>query len=178
MYSLERKTRLDLKVVWRVMDLILPPVVSFEAITKITFQLSNKTLFDLFGIEVDPVFRLNSTKASASQLLSISTLQDVHVSFDSPHRGARTSPWGRLDHKIRLDRYNGAYYVCCQRVVVDWICTFAYPIFSQMTGVVVHLEGAIKADTKNELLEKFNSGRPHNQDAALQKIFSTEDCDL
>ena len=95
----------------------MPSVVSFRALTKITFQLSNKAFFDLFVVEVDPVFRLDPSKASASQLLSIPTLQDVHVKFESPHRGARTSPWGRLERKIGLDRYDGAYYVCCHCVV-------------------------------------------------------------
>ena len=156
----------------------MPSVVSFRALTKITFQLSNKAFFDLFVVEVDPVFRLDPSKASASQLLSIPTLQDVHVKFESPHRGARTSPRGRLERKIGLDRYDGAYYVCCHCVVADWICTFAYPIFSQMSGVVIHLEGAIKSDTKNEWLDEFNSRRPHDQDAALRKIFCTEDCNL
>lgn len=179
-HSLECKTCLNLKVARQIMQSTVPSMVSFRALTKITFQLSNKALFDLLGVEVYPVFRLDPSKASASasQFLSIRTLQDVHVDFESPHRGACTSPWGHLERRIGLDRHDGAYYVCCQRVVADWISTFAYPIFFQMSGVVVHLKGEIKSDTKNEWLDESNSRRQHDQDAALRKILGTEDCKL
>jgi hypothetical protein len=76
-----------------------------------------------------------------------------------------------------LGRYGGERYVCCQRVVIDWICTFAHP-FVAKRNFAVKLTGAVKKDTKKKWEAIFKGDLAHDHDAALTAILNTPEAFL
>lgn len=68
-------------------------------------------------------------------------------------------------------------YLCYQRVVVDWVCTFAHP-FVASQAFTVELTGAIKIDTKEKWEAIFRGDRIHDQDAAVNAILATDNHQL
>lgn len=123
-------------------------------------------------MEVDPHFHIKTAQSLGSRLQDIEGLRDLQLHFGSPDGGWLGSPWGGFGSKQGLARYGGEDYVCCQRTVVDWICTFAHP-FILGPDVTVTLAGAVKKGTKDKWEAIFNGDRAHDQATAMAAIFNT-----
>jgi hypothetical protein len=94
-----------------------------------------------FGVSVSPALRLDPAHSSGSLLQTIPQLAQLQMWFRDPkeREGYRESPW--VDG-ARHDEL----YTCCQRVMVDWVMTFAWPFVKTLPKVTIG--GAVKHDSK------------------------------
>jgi len=145
---------------------------SYGYLSRIELSLTNHAFFNFFVVLVNPGFHVIDIVSHGPQLQGIEDLRDLKLRFGSPDDGYAGSPWGSDMTRHRLPRYHGADYVCCQRTMVDWICTFAYPFLSS-PKVTVHLTGTVKKDTKDKWEAIFNGNRTHDQTVAVAAILNT-----
>jgi hypothetical protein len=141
---------------------------------KTELGLSNRAFFELFGVEVDPQFQIVPARSLGPQLQGFKGLRDLQLRFRFPDDGYAGSPWGDGFSKHSLPRYHGHDYICCQRTIVDWICTFAHP-FIASPDVTVTLTGAVKKATKDKWEAIFNGSQAHDQTTAMAAIFNTQE---
>jgi len=76
-----------------------------------------KGWFQFFGVKLHPSFHIDSTESLSPLLRHVPGLAHLQMWFRSPDDGYFTSPWGQSPTRSRP-------YICCQRVMVDWIMTF------------------------------------------------------
>lgn len=146
-------------------------------LSKIELSLTNLDSFYFFGVDVRPVVHLNPAKYYGPRVPFIPGLRELNLRFRFPDDGYKGSPWGTFPHLQRLERYGGEEYICCQRVVIDWMCTFAYPFVAKQR-FVVKFTGAVKKDTKEKWEAIFKGNLAHDQDAALTAMLNTTEAFL
>jgi hypothetical protein len=140
-------------------------------LSKVELNLNNNQFFEFFGVGGGTgSIRFYSARSYGHILQTIPGLRELYLHFRSPDDGWDGSPWGPW--KLRLTRYGGEKYICCQRTTVDWICTFAQPFVANQL-FSVSLTGAIKKDTKDKWEAIYKGDQAHDQDAALAAILNT-----
>lgn len=115
-----------------------------------------------------PNFHIDPTRSHGHILAAIPQLAHLQIWFQSPDDGYYYSPWS--DHNTI------GPYTCCQRVVIEWIMTFAWPFIMSIQKVIIGR--AVKKDSKikwNGLLALLPIDRVTvmNHGAALNSIFNT-----
>ncbi|CAN9100825.1 unnamed protein product [Alternaria alternata] len=102
------------------------PAMNYKYLSKVELAFTNADWFDFLGVETlgsEPYISVKSSDSLGPCLNSLHNLKDLRLRFRGLEDGSKGSPWGEYwehwDHKTP--------YVCCQRTIVDWICTFVYP---------------------------------------------------
>jgi hypothetical protein len=98
-------------------------------------------------------------------------LRNLQLRFQSWDDGYCYSPWG-----YRRSSIPSVPAVCCQRVMVDWIMTFAWPFIKEVS--IVTIDGAVKEESKTRggtllALSKKDRVVAFNQPFAVRKILQT-----
>jgi hypothetical protein len=150
------------------------PAIPYNPFSKFELNFTNFHYFRFFCVELRPHYphRVIESGSGGHTLQGIENLKDLHLHFRPLDDGWEGSPWGAR---------NPAPYECCQRTVVDWILTFAYPFLIdkwKTEKLTVTLTGAIKTDTKAKWEAIFRGERDHDQAAAMKAILDTPDTDL
>ena len=104
--------------------------------------------FGFFGVRFRDNINMNNGVSLGPILPTLDGLSTLQLWFRSPDDGVSYYPYGMR----RVDK-SMASFVCCQRTMVDWIMTFAWPFVKDLPKV--RLGGILKKDTKdkwNELL--------------------------
>ncbi|KAG9388428.1 hypothetical protein A1F94_001320 [Pyrenophora tritici-repentis] len=154
----------------------------YKYLGKIELNFTNYGYFGFFGVTVG-TNRLHITASSSlgPRLQALENLHDLHLRFRTPSDGYSGSALYNLMHNTddRLDLYDRHYSLDlkgdCQRTVVDWICTFAYPFLidkCKQGKLKVALTGAVKTDTKEKWEAIFKDKREHDQAAAMADILN------
>ncbi|RYO22069.1 hypothetical protein AA0121_g2343 [Alternaria tenuissima] len=151
------------------------PAMNYKYLSKVELAFTNADWFDFLGVETlgsEPYISVKSSDSLGPCLNSLHNLKDLRLRFRGLEDGSKGSPWGEYwehwDHKTP--------YVCCQRTIVDWICTFVYPfLIDKCKGeeVKVTLTGYVKNDTQTKWEEIFAGKRDHDHDAAIASILGT-----
>ncbi|KAG9187360.1 hypothetical protein G6011_05231 [Alternaria panax] len=159
------------------MDARTGSAMSYKHLSEIELSFTNAEWYDFFGVlPKDASIEIQASKSFGPRLQTLDSLHDLQLHFRSPDDGRDGSHWGDRDDKFRLPRYGGEIYGCCQRTMVDWICTFAYLFLvdkCQENKLKVTLTGAVKTDTKEKWETISKNKRNHDQDAALNVILET-----
>ena len=163
-------------------------VVAYQYLSKVELSFTNKEWFTFFGVNMDRhPFGINTgwAQSQGSYLRKLESLRDLRLRYRTPDDGYQGSQWGSEYEHDRFCRYGGEDYICCQRTMVDWICTFAYPFLidkckkkESKEKLTVTLTGAVKTVTKEKWEAIFKGQRDHDQEAALEAIFNTSDEEL
>jgi hypothetical protein len=100
---------------------------------------------------------------------ALPNLFDLQLWFWSPDDGWESSPWSN-------NWDDTASYICCQRVMIDWIMTFAWPFLVDVRNVVIG--DTVKKDQKkkwDDLLALLNSKKVKAFDYLAEEaaIFNT-----
>jgi hypothetical protein len=97
--------------------------------------------FDFFGVELWPQLYVSSASSKGNLLPAMATLTHLQMWFRSADDGSRFSPWENSSTGNSPDE-------CCQRVMVDWVMTFAWPFIMHLRKVIIN--GAVKKDSKTK----------------------------
>jgi hypothetical protein len=144
--------------------------------TTIELAFTNADFVKFFGVQVNWQLRLVLGNSSGPLLQSLTGVKNLQLRFRTLDDGYKTSPWGRIDHKLHLGHYGGYAYTCCQRTMVDWICTLAYPFVQGIDKVTV--AGAVKKDSREKWNAIFAGNRDHDQAAEMATFLATPDTAL
>jgi hypothetical protein len=139
------------------------PRANYNCLAKIQLNFTHKAYFKFFGVEAERTIRHSPLTAMGSYLQNLPKPTDLQMRFRSPEDGWDGMPWGDL-YGITEDRRP---VECCQRTMVDWIMTFAFPYVKAIPKVT--LEGYVKKDSKKkweEILSMERAGQPHGFDQA------------
>jgi hypothetical protein len=153
--------------------------MSYNPLRKIELNFTNRAWFDFFGVEMLPYYRahrINATRSLGRRLQAHPYLKDLQLHFRPLDDGWKGGPWGNL-----YQGWASGQYICCQRTMVDWISTFAYPFLidkCKAEKLKVRLTGAVKTDTKKKWEAIFRGKRENDQNAAMAAILSTSDGDI
>jgi hypothetical protein len=110
----------------RAMDARAGPAMAYKYLSKVELSFTMKEWFKFFGVNLyNPPFSVTALISEGHRFRELDNLRDLHLRFRSPDDGFNGSPWGGEPQKMELARYGESRYVCCQRTMVDWICTFA-----------------------------------------------------
>ncbi|KAB2111254.1 hypothetical protein AG0111_0g1550 [Alternaria gaisen] len=160
---------------------------SYNWLNHVIFDFTMEGWFDVLELEnrLNREMRhhsYNSKFKSFSTVLStLEKLSTLQLWFRSPDDGVDQYPswvrimsWRRVTNNLDDDDIR---MICCQRTMVDWIMTFAWPCVKDLRAKVV-VGGILKKDTKdkwNELLalSAQDKLRVIDQEAAEQAIFNT-----
>jgi len=134
-----RKCFLSPTHILSVLDAGLAP--KFNWLNKLILDFSMNGWFDFFGVEWWPHFHVNSATSKGYLLPALATLTHLQIWFCSPDDGSRFSPWGQAST-------DNSPYECCQRVMVDWVMTLAWPFIMHLRKVIIG--GAVKKDSKKK----------------------------
>ncbi|KAF2130386.1 hypothetical protein P153DRAFT_356163 [Dothidotthia symphoricarpi CBS 119687] len=161
-----RKTFFSPRHFASVLDAGITP--SFNWLNKLILDFSMKEWFEFFGITFRPVFHMEFAECLGYLLLTLPTLVSLQIWFRSPDDGWKYSPWGCFDTL--------SLYICCQRTMVDWVMTFAWPFVKDLPKVIIG--GAVKRDSKRKwddllALPMRNKVAVIDQAADEAAIFST-----
>jgi hypothetical protein len=88
-------------------------------LSRVILDFSMAGWFEFFGVKWISCFHINSTESSGHMLVAMPQLAQLQMWFRSPGDGWKGYPWRRYDIT--------APWICCQRVKVDWVMTFAWP---------------------------------------------------
>jgi len=94
--------------------------------------------FEFFGVQLWPNLHIDTTQSRGNLLATLPDLVHLQIWFCRPEDGWIASPWG--------SPLMAGPLVCCERTMVDWIMTFAWPFVKDIRKVT--LGGAIKKDSK------------------------------
>ena len=123
------------------MDVLAASITpNFNWLNKVILDFDMRGWFRFFGVRLHPHFHVDSAKSLGYLLLNMPQLIHLQMWFRSPDDGWLSSPWS--DHDTVSD------YVCCQRVMVDWIMIFAWPFVKLLPKVIIG--GAVKKDSKTK----------------------------
>jgi hypothetical protein len=111
----------------------------FNWLNKIILDFTMDGWFKFFGVDIWPNFHIDSSRSLGYLLSTMPGLDYLQMWFRSPDDGHNTSPWCGSSVIIPP-------YICCQRVMVDWIMTFAWPFIKSLSKVTIG--GAVKKDSK------------------------------
>jgi hypothetical protein len=156
--------------------------MAYKHLSKVALGFTNEEWFCFFGIYAEyPPFEIDASRCNGYRLQAFGNLNDLHLRFRTPDDGYNGSPWARKLDKVALPRYGGHFYVCYQRTMADWICTFAYPFLidkCKENRLKVTLTGAVKTDTKEKWEVIFKNKRDHDHDTVLSAILATSEEEL
>ncbi|CAN9193131.1 unnamed protein product [Alternaria alternata] len=157
------------------------PAVNYKYLSKVELAFTNAGWFDFLGVRVssnEPYISIDASHSLGSSLNDLRNLRDLRLRFRGLKDGYQGSPWGNMFAPWVYREY---VHVCCQRTVVDWVCTFAYPFLIDKCKegkVKVTLTGCVKTDTQTKWEEIFAGKRDHDQDAAITSILGTPSTEL
>ncbi|RYO61398.1 hypothetical protein AA0113_g6802 [Alternaria arborescens] len=157
------------------------PAVNYEYLSKVELAFTNADWFDLLDVRVsrrEPYIFVEASHSLGSSLNDLRNLRDLRLRFRGLDDGYEGSPWGIMLAPGDDRKY---LHVCCQRTVVDWICTFAYPSLidkCKQGKVKVTLTGCVNTDTQTKWEEIFAGKRDHDQDAAITSILGAPSTEL
>lgn len=119
-----------------------------------------KEYFKFFGLKINPEVRIVEAKSNGRRLQGLTKrgLKHLELHFRDPYnyrRYDRTTPWSAFIDKHDLkdwfkddDLLTGMRRFPCQKTVVDWIMTVAFPFVKDIPHV--WLSGAVKASSKKK----------------------------
>lgn len=156
---------------------------SYNWIAKVQLNFTTTDYFEFFGVSVNPVLLLDPSSSKGQYISRLTTLQDLQIRFRKPSDGWEGSPWGHMVHKRKIED-SGCTYTACQRTVVDWVLTFAFPFIKHLPTVT--LNGAVKKSSKVKwkyiLTQEYmytkhgqKTSHGHNQTEELEAILNTHD---
>jgi len=177
-----RKCFFDTEIFSTVVVAQAGPKSHYNYLNKLQLNFTHKAYFNFFGLKVDfgeeawswlggaydSTMSQSPRPPLAEYLTSRSlshTLRDLQLRFRSPEDGTDGNAWGRP---------------CCQRTIVDWIMTFAFPFVKDVPKVT--LEGYVKRPSKlmwEDALKpgEMEGGAPFDWQAEKNKILKTSsDC--
>jgi len=175
-WSVMRKRFFDPKVFTTAVDARLGSAMRYSHLTTIELSFTNKGYFTFFGVTVRPQLQVQTQSSLGQYLQNLPAVKDLQLRFRFLEEGYETSPWGSMENKQYLGRYRQHAYECCQRIMVDWICTFAYPFVQGIESVTV--TGKVKTGSKQKWNAIFRGAQAHNQAAEMAAILSTPDVQL
>lgn len=135
--------------------------------------VSNQRIFGNVGptsVRAKPTFYRNEFASKGHYLARLDPKTKLTIRFRDPYDGTWADPW-----------FGGRYASTgCQRVLIDWILTLAFPDIGHMN---INLTGFIckpQRDSWSSILYCGRTGRSHHFDhaAAVKAIFATPDEDL
>ena len=123
-----------------------------EASTKPNYNWLNHLILDFtmsdwfsfFGVRVRSNFYMDSGVSLGPILPTLNGLSTLQLWFRSPEDGACYYPSGMRNVNWGVEHS----FTCCQRTMVDWIMTFAWPFVKDLPKV--RLGGILKKDTKDK----------------------------
>jgi hypothetical protein len=175
-WAVMRKRLFDPRAFVTATEAHLGPAMRFSCLKTIELCMTKKDLFDFFGVEMDPQFKVDESLCCGRYLQGLTGVTDLQLRFRYLNEGYSNTPWGEVPHKIGLRRYNDHRYVCCQRTLIDWIYTLAYPFVHGIETVTI--TGKVKTDSKQKWNANFKGTRAHDQAAEMAAIFATPDSQL
>jgi hypothetical protein len=127
--------------------------------------------FEFFGIKTRGYGLSTNARSFGHLIPTIPGLRNLQLRFQSWDDGYCYSPWG-----YRRSSTPSVPAVCCQRVMVDWIMTFAWPFIKEVS--IVTIDGAVKEESKTRwdtllALSKKDRVVAFNQPFAVRKILQT-----
>ncbi|KAF2657870.1 hypothetical protein K491DRAFT_594063 [Lophiostoma macrostomum CBS 122681] len=164
------------------------PPTEFNWLSRIELHLSASGFIGLFGVEVYPEIHIDASCSYGHLLQRILNLKQLRLRFRSPYDGPQANPWrDYVQHRRYADviqsdpRCKDMVKFPCQRILVDYILTFAFPFIKHVPNI--YLAGCIKSKQKadwdrifaTEYYERSKDYRTHgyDQDAALEQILGT-----
>lgn len=112
----------------------------FNWLNKVILDFTMVDWFRFLGVSTTLSFSINPTRLfgpllNGSRFTQLSNLQ---IWFRSPYDGYKYLPWS--------SDFMPQGHTCCQRTMVDWIMTFAWPFIFRIHKVIVG--GAVKRGSK------------------------------
>jgi hypothetical protein len=156
------------------------PPSDYDWLNRIHLNFSIAEYLRLFGVIIDPFVHIQPSRNQGPLLQGISIIKHLELFFQDPYLSG-TNPWG-VFYYVNLfkswfkedEKYFRMEQTPCQKTVVDWILTFAFPYIKGIPNI--HLVGSIKTSTKKkwyhilerEYLELKYDYRTHDYDHALE----------
>ncbi|KAF2659956.1 hypothetical protein K491DRAFT_688810 [Lophiostoma macrostomum CBS 122681] len=171
-----RKCFFDLHVFEVIADSEAGPKSQFNCLGKIELNFTHKMYFQFFGVEDDAsnhTIHLDSSKSKGSYLTRIPNLTELRIRFRNFEDGWLGFPW---TDSYSTDPRDYLSVTCCQRTMVDWIMTLAFPFIKSLPKVT--LEGYVRKPSKDKwehILQMDKDGVAHGFDHGkeLSAILST-----
>jgi hypothetical protein len=116
----------------------------YNWLNHLILDITMKGWFDFFGVNLRPNFHINNDESSGRLLSTLDKLTTLQLWFRSPDDGADYYPHGMGDY----NHGERSSFTCCQRTMVDWIMTLAWPFVKALPKV--RLGGILKKDTKDK----------------------------
>jgi hypothetical protein len=154
-------------------------MAKYNVLGRIELSFTNRGWFDFLGItrgvkptyfRAKPTFFRNESASLGYYLAHLDLKTKLTIRFRDPYDGTWGDPW-----------LEGGYgTTACQRVMIDWILTLAFPDIDHMD---INLTGFIckpQRDSWSSILYRERTGRSHHFDhaAAVKAIFETPVEDL
>ena len=168
--ALNKATRADaLKAGWEgtwkhfkapgdLLDVLDPTIVSsaYVWLSRVHLSWTLTEYLSFFGVSIHPAISIDASRSKGHVLQGISGLRYLEMSFRSPYGAASSdNPWSYFYTHNRQNAwfYNNTNYrnmamAPCQKIIVDWIMTFAFPYIKTIPNV--RLAGAVKRTTKEK----------------------------
>ncbi|KAF2739619.1 hypothetical protein EJ04DRAFT_606202, partial [Polyplosphaeria fusca] len=132
-----RKCFVDPLIFVTVADTRAGPILKYNCLSTVRLDFTNKAYFEFFGLKVEPLFHRDQSSSLGHYISGLTNLRDLQLRFRSPDDGYNSSPWKRISLWGDADSYT-----CCQRTMVDWIMTAAFPYVKHIAKV--RIVGAVK----------------------------------
>jgi hypothetical protein len=164
-------TQKDFKVLWEFPEVINCPnsPSEFNWLTKVRMSFNISQYFQFFGAKIVPGEHVGVSRKYGPLLQDIGSLKHLQLMFPSPYnmateneitdnwRGLAMNPWSRMlaygpSSQLmglgpeQMNSFESNAVFPCQRTVVDWILTFAFPYIKHIPKVT--LSGCVKHDQK------------------------------
>ena len=153
-------------------------VPNHKWLNKIVLDFSFFSLYSFFAVRQDSStgsWGIDTSKSLGYIIPALRTkgLSELQLWFRSPHDGYNFNPYVQPDTYYD---YNNEFE-CCQRTMVDWIMTFAWPFVKDVPTVI--LGGAVKKASKKKWeyllsLPKHIQSRAFDYLAEEKAIFSPD----
>lgn len=130
----------------------------YNWLNRIHLHLQFDQYFKLFDMAINPTVHMENTQENGRQLQALLQLKHLEFFFPLPYglyfeRSA--NPWHNFytQHKHKASFKSGPNYremehYPCQKTIVDWILTFAFPFVKHVPNI--HLAGSVKPVTNNK----------------------------
>lgn len=145
--------------------------LSLENLRVLEFDFTNPEYFYVFGVQVAPFINnpqriFHASRVTATDILTgLKGLSHLYLRFTAPSDGAQ-DPWydtgkynGHVNDRRTFDFQGNATHwaVGCQKVLVDWILTFAKQHIQHIPNIT--LTGCIKDSIKTKWAKIFEDER-------------------
>ncbi|KAL1801640.1 hypothetical protein ACET3X_001982 [Alternaria dauci] len=137
--------------------------------------------FQVLDLETRPHFHKRNSKTFGTLVSKLNKLSTLQLWFRSPDDGSSFYPHAirNILHDTSIHNANNTdgRIICCQRIMVDWIMTFAWPHVKDLHARVT-VGGILEKNTKdkwNELLALSAENKLHaiDQEATEQAILDS-----